>query len=125
MSLRVQGRPSRRQQRGASGRSNKGRRCSSMGVVTGSADRTVRLWMLLPEPDPYDLPQPPLTLLTPTRTLRGHSESVTCLELLRGPGATMAATAAKDRTVRLWGLAPLRGHGAPVSCLAAVCDPGR
>ena len=109
-----------------------------MGVVTGSADQTVRRWVLPPEPDPSDLPQPPLTLLTPTRTLRGHSESVTCLELLRGPGVTMAATGAKDRTVRLWGLAllapspankpsiaTLRGHGAPVSCLAAVCDPGR
>jgi hypothetical protein len=46
-------------------------------------------------------------------------------------GVTIAATGGKDRTVRLWGLAPLvpspvqkpqmatlRGHGAPVTCLA-------
>ena len=48
-----------------------------------------------------------------------------------GAGVTIAATGGKDRTVRLWGLAPLvpspvqkpqiatlRGHGAPVTCLA-------
>ncbi len=46
-------------------------------------------------------------------------------------GVTIAATGSKDRTVRLWGLAPLvpspvqkpgiatlRGHGAPITCLA-------
>eukprot|EP00887_Chlorella_sp_A99_P005151 scaffold40.g5151.t1 len=123
-----------------------------LGVITGSADQTVKLWSVPvaharagggggaadlwageEEEDAGALPLP--RLLTPMRTLRGHTESVTCLELVHGGGVTIAATGSKDRTLRLWGLAPflpssvgrvrlgmgvLRGHGAPVTCLAAA-----
>ncbi|KAI3431601.1 hypothetical protein D9Q98_004651 [Chlorella vulgaris] len=101
-----------------------------VGIATASHDQTIRLWAAAADPESY---RPlPLTLLTPLRTLRGHGEAVTCLQLISGStGVTIAATGSKDRTVRLWGLAPLlpspvqkpqvailRGHGGPVTCLA-------
>ncbi|PSC67197.1 WD-40 repeat-containing [Micractinium conductrix] len=79
-----------------------------LGVVTASHDQTIRLWSGNAEPDSYDFQAQPLSLLTPLRTLRGHQESVTCLQLAVGSmGVTIAATGSKDRVVRLWGLAPL------------------
>ncbi|PSC67584.1 transcription factor TFIID complex subunit Taf5-like isoform B [Micractinium conductrix] len=79
-----------------------------LGVVTASHDQTVRLWSGNADPDSYDFQAQPLSLLTPLRTLRGHQESVTCLQLVVGSmGVTIAATGSKDRVVRLWGLAPL------------------
>ncbi|KAL4440156.1 hypothetical protein ABPG75_003157 [Micractinium tetrahymenae] len=103
-----------------------------LGAVTGSHDQTVRLWVANADPESYEFGAQSLALLTPLRTLRGHQESVTSLQLVSGStGVTIAATGGKDRVVRLWGLAPLvpspvqkpqiatlRGHGAPVTCLA-------
>jgi hypothetical protein len=41
-----------------------------------------RLWAATADPESY---RPlPLTLLTPLRTLRGHGEAVTCLQLISG-----------------------------------------
>ncbi|EFN52794.1 hypothetical protein CHLNCDRAFT_138440 [Chlorella variabilis] len=121
------------------------------GIVTASHDQTIRLWSANVDPAasyyygqaaPNDSHRLPLTLLTPLRTLRGHQEAVTSLQLVAGStgawSVTIAATGGKDRTVRLWGLAPLlaspvqkpqiatlRGHGAPITCLAmAVWQSG-
>ena len=151
-----------------------------------------RLWAGNADPESWEFQSQALSLLTPLRTLRGHQEALTSLQLLTstsgeralwigwlrnpphlpiwriwqcracpvtgargraGPpwapaqpflaplppapcpaaGVTIAATGSKDRTVRLWGLAPLvpspvqkpgiatlRGHGAPVTCLAVA-----
>ena len=43
-----------------------------------------RLWSGNADPDSYDFQAQPLSLLTPLRTLRGHQESVTCLQLAVG-----------------------------------------
>ncbi|GAB4815422.1 hypothetical protein N2152v2_002468 [Parachlorella kessleri] len=119
-----------------------------LGVISGSADQTLRLWQarLPAAPDDEEgeedsgrmgLEEPNrLTLLTPARTLRGHTESLTCLQVITGStGVCIAATGGKERVLKLWGLAPLlpspvhqpqiatlRGHGAPVTCLAPISE---
>jgi hypothetical protein len=45
---------------------------------------TCRLWSALVDPDSYEFRSQPLSLLTPLRTLRGHQESLTCLQLVTG-----------------------------------------
>jgi WD40 repeat protein len=69
---------------------------------------------------------------TPVRTLRGHTEGITALQLLTSTtGVMLAASASVDSTIRLWGLAPLlpspfrsaqvlRGHGQAVWCMVGL-----
>ena len=51
-----------------------------VGIISGSADRSVRLWAVDAAPNDVDLL--PVQLVTSSRTLRAHDESLTSLELL-------------------------------------------
>ena len=46
-----------------------------LGIISGSADQTVRLWRLEEE----EADEQHVTLLTPARTLRGHTDGVTSI----------------------------------------------
>ena len=53
-----------------------------MGVISTSADQTLRLWSLPPSASQPEADEhfSNAIMLTPTRTLRGHSESITSLQ---------------------------------------------
>lgn len=73
-----------------------------------------RLWAATADPESYH--PLPLTLLTPLRTLRGHGEAVTCLQLISGStGAHEVSAGGETRCLDLLWLkfSPrcLRAHG--------------
>ncbi|WP_435280398.1 AAA family ATPase [Streptomyces koelreuteriae] len=88
-------------------------------AVTGSQDRTVRMWDLI-------------TGAPVGNAMTGHSddiEGVACTEL---DGRPVAVSVARDKTVRLWDLGtgravgePMRGHTEPVYAVACVELDGR
>lgn len=76
-----------------------------------------RLWPVrLPaasEEDDFEAelaPQARLTLLTPGRTLRGHQESITCLEILTGTTGE-GWQENRDRLQQFWKAASVAGMG--------------
>jgi WD40 repeat protein len=85
-------------------------------LVSGSWDRTLRVWRLGPAPAQWRC----------ERTLTGHEGAVYCAAAC---GGARVASGSADRSVRVWDAATgaaeatLRGHAGPVTALAA--DGGR
>ncbi|MBW4504100.1 MAG: caspase family protein [Scytonema hyalinum WJT4-NPBG1] len=81
-------------------------------IVSGSKDKTVRLWNLQGHP----IGQP----------FRGHGDHVTSVAF--SPDGQMIVSGSRDKTVRLWGLYgnlighPFRGHGDHVTSVAFSPD---
>ncbi|MFD4443717.1 WD40 repeat domain-containing protein [Nocardia sp. NPDC058519] len=88
-------------------------------AVTGSNDKTVRLWDL----------DAGTAIGTP---LHGHTEEVTAVACTEIDGRPVAVTGSNDKTVRLWDLdagtaigKPLRGHTEEVTAVACTEIDGR
>eukprot|EP00955_Chlamydomonas_euryale_P072807 361525-Chlamydomonas_euryale.AAC.9 len=63
--------------------------------ASASTDHTIKLWA----PQRANPSEP----VRPMRTLRGHTEAVSCVQALHAPGHdTLLASGGQDRTVRLW-----------------------
>lgn len=74
-----------------------------------------RLWAANADPDSYEFRSQSLSLLTPLRTLRGHQESVTSLQLVSGStgvcsGGELGLAGATRRVQRLRAVAVRAGH---------------
>jgi hypothetical protein len=75
----------------------------------------------------YDPRSLPLTLLTPARTLRGHQEALTSLQLIGGstgaPGFVPFKLSARCRATSIPAACPQAVHmGADAWCLATHCN---
>jgi serine/threonine protein kinase len=81
-------------------------------AVSGSADKTVRLWDVATGEQ--------------LQVFEGHTDTVTAVVFLAG--GSRVGSASRDQTVRVWDLAKskelylLKGHEAPVTHLAAASD---
>ncbi|PGG97870.1 elongator complex protein 2 [Blastomyces parvus] len=83
-------------------------------LLTGSADRTIRIWRRQDSPESDAAPSKPTSTTTRpsfshVATLHGHEGAIHCIAVARGSGLFVSGAA--DETVRVWRLNEVKGDG--------------